>query len=197
MRGGDPVVCRHAVQRMPPEPHSTAVSRRFVGQSLHHWDLDPLADDVQLALSELVTNALLHAGTALVVSLSCASGQVELAVFDGNPNPPRMRPHRHDLDADLDKLLAAERNASDRLANLDDRDPRLHVGSAGSVAGGRGLLLVEAVAAEWGYSPLSDGKAVWIRTPAPDDWPGTASCVCESSDSATTLASGRRVVHQE
>lgn len=155
------------------------------------WELAPLIDDAQLALSELVTNALLHAGTPLVVSISCASGSVEIAVFDGNPAPPRLRPHRDDLDGDLRKVLVAEATA---LGKLDERDPRLHVGPAGSVAGGRGLLLLDALAAEWGYSPLSDGKAVWIRTPTPPDWPGLAACPCDSSAAATTLASGRRVV---
>jgi hypothetical protein len=38
-----------------------------------------------------------------------------------------------------------------------------------SASGGRGLLLVEAVAARWGTSALPDGKLVWAVVPPDDD----------------------------
>ena len=130
------------------------------------WDLLPLLADAQLALSELVTNGVIHARTPLVASVSCADAVFELAVFDGNPTLPSLRP-----------------------AGPADPVPD----AAGS---GRGLLLVAALAAEWGISPGSDGKAVWARTPTPRGWPHAVGCPCSTAARATPLASGRRVVHR-
>lgn len=184
-------MCRHATTSLPPEPRSASAARVFVRDCLQQWDLIDLLDDASLAVTELVTNAVLHAGTPLLVSLSCENGQVELAVFDGNPTLPQPRPARANLAQDLDALLVAER----RVGPAGERDPRLDIGPAGAVTGGRGLLLVAALAAEWGVSPLSDGKAVWVRTPAPDGWRFGAGCPCtDGAGSTTTLASGRPVV---
>jgi hypothetical protein len=46
---------------------------------------------------------------------------------------------------------------------LDERDVRLDVGAAGTLAGGRGLLLVEALADEWGVTRRGNGKVVWAK----------------------------------
>ncbi len=46
---------------------------------------------------------------------------------------------------------------------LDDRHARLEVGPAGAIGAGRGLLLVEALADEWGVQLAADGKSVWFR----------------------------------
>jgi anti-anti-sigma regulatory factor/anti-sigma regulatory factor (Ser/Thr protein kinase) len=47
------------------------------------------------------------------------------------------------------------------VRDYDPRPPRL-VGPDGETApGGRGLLLVEAVSATWGYTSLTDGKVTW------------------------------------
>lgn len=185
-------MCRHATTTLPPEPRSAAAARRFVGDRLQEWSLDELRDDALLAVTELVTNAVLHARTPLLVCVSTENGHVELAVFDGNQALPQPRPPRDDLAQDLAAVLRAEA-AVDEPA-LDERDPRLDVGPAGSVAGGRGLLLVAALAAEWGVSPLSDGKAVWVRTPAPEGWTAGGPCPCTSGENAATLGSGRPVV---
>ncbi len=187
-------MCRHATTSLPPEPRSASTARAFVGERLADWELTALVDDAQLAVTELVTNAVLHARTPLLVCVSSENGQVELAVFDGNATLPQPRPPRHDLAADLDALLKTEAAVGGPLDHSDERDPRLHVGEAGSVAGGRGLLLVAALAAEWGVSPLSDGKAVWIRTPAPQGWPHCEGCTCSTQPSTATLGSGRPVV---
>lgn len=149
-----------------------------------------LYDDAALALTELVANAVMHAGTPLVVVLSCGGGMVEIAVHDGNPSMPAIRPHRTDVDADIRQALAAEAAGA---RPLDERD--VPVGASGPLAGGRGLLLVDALAAEWGVSPLSDGKAVWVRTPVPKGWPHGDHCPCPEAAQPTILASGRPVAH--
>ena len=73
----------------------------------------------------------------------------------------------------------------------DDRDPRLDVGDAGSVVGGRGLQLVVALAAEWGVDTSGPGKSVWARLPVPPGWPPAADCPCATG--STRLSSGRSV----
>ena len=156
-----------------------------------------LYDDAALALTELVANAVMHAATPLVVAISCEGGMVEIAVHDGNPSMPAIRPHRTDIEADIRQALAAEAAAATGAAGpIDERDPRAYVGDAGPLAGGRGLLLVDALSAQWGVSPLSDGKAVWVRTPVPPDWPHGADCPCAHAEGSTVLGSGRTVVHR-
>jgi hypothetical protein len=184
-------VCRHASRELPPEPQSASVARAFLRACLTDWDLMALYDDAALALTELVANAVIHAATPLVVAVSCEGGMVEIAVHDGNPSVPALRPHRTDVEGDIKQALAAEAATAEPV---DERDPRVHVGASGSLVAGRGLLLVDALAAEWGVSPLSDGKAVWVRTPIPEGWQG--DCSCDEAEHPTVLASGRPVVHR-
>lgn len=186
-------MCRHATQPLPAEPHSAATARGFLRRRFAEWELVPLLDDAEVALTELVTNALRHAHTPLEVSLSSENAMVEIAVCDGSPVFPTLRPERKDLDSEIAEVLAEEQTLG---AVLPDDDPRLAIGGAGPLTGGRGLLIVQAIAAQWGASPLRDGKAVWIRTPVPDGWPHSAGCPCATSPQATRLASGHRVVHR-
>jgi hypothetical protein len=186
-------MCRHASRELPPEPRSPGVARAFLRECLTEWDLMPLYDDAALALTELVSNAVVHAATPLTVVISCEGGMVEIAVHDGNPSMPAIRPPRTDVEGDIKRALAAEAAAAEQV---DDRDPRVHVGDAGSLAGGRGLLLVDALSAQWGVSPLSDGKAVWVRTPVPKGWPHAGDCPCAEEERPIVLGSGRPVVHR-
>ena len=50
----------------PPEVASVATARRFVGETLRSWGVDEV-DDAMLLTSELVTNAIVHAGTEVEV----------------------------------------------------------------------------------------------------------------------------------
>lgn len=171
-------MCRHATQELPPEPASAGAARRFMQNRAVEWDLIPLLPDAQLALTELVTNAVLHAATPLTVSVSCAEAILEIAVFDGSPTLPAVRAEG---DSDGDEVSS-----------------RPHVRDAGAAARGRGLLLVDALVAVWGVGPQSDGKAVWARTPTPDGWPHAVGCPCDDPDALgrVVLASGKQVVHR-
>ena len=99
------------------------------------WRLSLLADDIELIVSELVTNATRAAGLARddilatpVVRLSIVSDLrcVLIRVWDGNSQMPTRR------DAGPDE----ER--------------------------GRGLMLVEHLCTEWGAYRKADGKVVWV-----------------------------------
>ena len=131
-------MCRHASFDVPPQPRSVPSARAFCRNTLTGWGLRPMLDQTQVVLSELVTSGVLHARTPLRVTISAEAGNLEIAVSDGSPGVPTVRSRRDDLAGDLDALN------SSWLAGIvtDDRDPRLNVGAAGSVVGGRGTRSV-------------------------------------------------------
>ncbi|MGW7102386.1 ATP-binding protein [Streptomyces sp. NPDC054838] len=49
------------------------------------------AEAVVLVVSELVTNALRHAGGTCTVDLTAHTGSIEIAVHDASPHPPLLR----------------------------------------------------------------------------------------------------------
>ena len=64
-------------------------ARRFVRSSLDDWGVGAQATALELAVSELVSNALVHGAGAIHVGLQCGNGQVELEVTDeGRPASP-------------------------------------------------------------------------------------------------------------
>jgi serine phosphatase RsbU (regulator of sigma subunit)/anti-sigma regulatory factor (Ser/Thr protein kinase) len=71
-----------------PEPSAVAEARAFVRDTLVSWGLPPgddiLADAVLLA-SELVTNAIVHAGTAVQLTCRFNGETVEISVLDRHP----------------------------------------------------------------------------------------------------------------
>ena len=165
-------MCRRAVLDLDPTPQAVGVARHFVAETCHRWGLDPLIDELELTVSELVTNSVLHAQTPIEVELCVASGAVEACVRDHEPAPPVVRPARVDLLADLDAVPAPPPRVEPGA-----RHQSLHVGTSGSIAAGRGLLIVEALADEWGVTPLKDGKEVWLTMPV--SWPHPESCECD------------------
>lgn len=119
-------------------PETVGRSRAFVRRVLRMWRVD--SDTAELLVSELVTNALnatvggrsVYGGdsavTPIYLCLSLNDTTVLIEVWDGSPEPPRVRD-------------AAE----------DDEH-------------GRGLLLVDALAKEWGHQVLPEGgKIVWCE----------------------------------
>jgi anti-sigma regulatory factor (Ser/Thr protein kinase) len=126
-----------------PEPAAAAAARRFVRDTLRLWDLtgrsarqDALVDDAVLLTSELVTNAVLHAGTPVQVTCRLLGDQpdaaVEIAVLDRGPAQ---------LHPDLPRTAA---EAAERTS-------------------GRGLQLPYELASAWGVTYARAAKAVWFR----------------------------------
>ncbi|WP_244928455.1 ATP-binding protein [Nocardioides sp. W7] len=75
---------------LPAEASSAARARAFVTDVLRNHELGHVVDDVELAVSELATNALVHAGTRFTVIVSAFEDTVFLEVLDGSqhgPNP--------------------------------------------------------------------------------------------------------------
>ncbi len=89
MQARDDLVATAAYQ---PEPAAVAAARRFVRDTLRTWQVagrsasqDELVDDAVLLTSELVTNAVVHAGTPVQVTCRLAAGAVEVVVLDRHP----------------------------------------------------------------------------------------------------------------
>ena len=64
-----------------PEPTAVAAARRFVQETLNSWQLsghDELVADAVLLTSELVTNALVHAGTSIQLTCRLDDAAVEV-----------------------------------------------------------------------------------------------------------------------
>jgi anti-sigma regulatory factor (Ser/Thr protein kinase) len=78
--------------QLPPDAGSVRDARRFLRETLASWDAEPLEWTASQALSELVTNAVLHAGTPVTVSLALLDdGRLRLEVGDGSPRVPHQR----------------------------------------------------------------------------------------------------------
>jgi anti-sigma regulatory factor (Ser/Thr protein kinase) len=89
VEGLDGLVATAAYQ---PEPTAAAAARRFVRDTLQAWFAGGaaiaghgLVDDAVLLTSELVTNAVVHAGTPVEVTCKLTGGGVEVVVSDGHP----------------------------------------------------------------------------------------------------------------
>ncbi|WP_406434380.1 SpoIIE family protein phosphatase [Streptomyces sp. NBC_01589] len=111
--------------------------RNFVSDRLCAWGLTEVSDSLQLIASEIVTNALIHAGSDVDVRLRAFADHVRLEVRDSNSNPPVPSP----LALDEEENAEAEH--------------------------GRGLLIVEALAGGWHSFPNGRGKTVSLDMPIP------------------------------
>ncbi|MFN8035458.1 MAG: ATP-binding protein [Acidimicrobiia bacterium] len=77
----------------PPVPASVAAARRFLRAALGRSGADPiLVDDALLALSELVTNAVVHANTEFRVRVTVDAGVVRVDVLDSGDGRPCPQP---------------------------------------------------------------------------------------------------------
>lgn len=143
---------RIATASYAPEPAAAAHARRFVRDTLRSWGLpgsegqaSSLVDDAVLLTSELVTNAVVHAGTQ--VSLTCRLGGKAIEVTVRDRHPAR-------------SLTAGQPDG-------EQADP-------GDRTSGRGLMLPSALATAWGVTYARTAKAVWFRIGL-DDYPADAA----------------------
>ena len=81
----------HDVLTVPPERTSSGAARRFVASVLEDLELPHLVDGAVLAVSELVTNAVLHARTEIDVVVSATPTEVRVAVGDLSADLPVVR----------------------------------------------------------------------------------------------------------
>jgi len=85
------------VHRFAPGVKTPGAARRFLDDVLRGWGHGAASDDARLVISELVTNAVIHARSPFSVSVRAAAGTLRLAVHDqspAQPNPPGPDPGR-------------------------------------------------------------------------------------------------------
>ncbi|UED83361.1 ATP-binding protein [Streptomyces profundus] len=125
---------------LPARDTSVATARHRTRVQLYGWGLSPsTSDTAQLIVSELVTNAILHTHSSQVRCLLWSTGQLlRIEVADEGSGP------------------IPRRAASCQRRPGDDQEH------------GRGLLLLDALAARWGViSPdQRAGCTVWAELPA-------------------------------
>jgi PAS domain S-box-containing protein len=73
---------------LPAEPSSVPDARRAIRSWLSEAGFHELVDEAELAVSEVVTNALVHTGTPVELSASIESGLVRVEVADGSSQAP-------------------------------------------------------------------------------------------------------------
>jgi hypothetical protein len=162
----------------PAEPIMVSEARKLATATFADWDMHPDQADLALLLvSEVVTNAVLHAsvtpspagrrfdfefdtpaetpsGGASVGALTPASG-----LSLGAHYAPVYRPREFTM-----RLRRGAESVWVEVFDPDLRLPRLRTARA-TDEGGRGLYLVEQLATRWGSRPTTDGKAVWFEIP--------------------------------
>lgn len=76
---------------LPAAPTSVGHARRFVADALAAVGAGQLVEVAGLLASELVTNAVVHAGGTIRVHVSSGDGTVRIGVEDGSARPPLPR----------------------------------------------------------------------------------------------------------
>jgi len=78
-------------QRFPPAATSPRMARAWARETLPP-DVPVDVDAITLVVSELTTNAVVHARTSFVVSISAGDRSVRVEVEDGSTHPPERTP---------------------------------------------------------------------------------------------------------
>ena len=82
---------RQTERTFAPASESVSAARRFVSDVLDGWQMDGVVWAAQQVISELATNAVLHAATPFTVVLVIAGDAVRVEVRDDSSRAPRQR----------------------------------------------------------------------------------------------------------
>jgi PAS domain S-box-containing protein len=132
------VITARAAASFEPVGRSVATARAFVRDTLQGWGYSDVIDDAVVLTSELVTNAVVHAGTT--ADVLCLRSEDGVRVEVGDHYPEREVPLQG---------MAESFGSPDR-------------------EGGRGLLLCAALASRWGVEYAPTHKHVWFQLDLPE-----------------------------
>ena len=76
---------------LPPRAASATRARELVTAQCASWGLESLCDDVALVVTELVANAVRHAGTDIEIYVAPVGRGIRVEVRDGSTRPLRPR----------------------------------------------------------------------------------------------------------
>ncbi|MGW2837843.1 SpoIIE family protein phosphatase [Streptomyces sp. NPDC001493] len=185
--GGPPLV---STTSLPATPQSPSGARRFVRAVLAEWAglgvpaavgfSDRLADDLVNVASELVTNAVVHAGTVVdvLVRLEHATGEepAALVLEVTDHHPARATGEETGEPVTAPKALPGAGAATPPAVTAPDATATATAPGATAVGEpyglaeyGRGLDLVAALSVAWGITYRTGHKTVWARLLV-DDW---------------------------
>jgi DNA-binding NarL/FixJ family response regulator len=77
-----------ATQRFPEDLSSPRQARRFLDEVLERWQCQPAIDTLQVLISEVVTNAVLHAHSQPEVSVLMLGSSIRVEVSDDSEQMP-------------------------------------------------------------------------------------------------------------
>jgi anti-sigma regulatory factor (Ser/Thr protein kinase) len=77
-------------------PTSAGAARRFIDLTLTGWGCDALVDSVVLLVSEVVTNAILHARSDIEVRVGDRGAMMRVEVIDHSDGEPVLRSYAED-----------------------------------------------------------------------------------------------------
>lgn len=137
------MITARAAASFEPVGRSVATARSFVRDTLQGWGFADIIDDAVVLTSELVTNAVVHAGTHADVLCLRSDDGVRIEVADRYPE--------------------REIPLQGSLATMGSPDRE----------GGRGLQLCAAIAGRWGVEYTPTHKQVWFQLDLPDRPVGT------------------------
>ncbi|MGQ0846567.1 MAG: SpoIIE family protein phosphatase [Sporichthyaceae bacterium] len=142
----------HRRLRLPADDRTPAAARALVREVLAAGGQTAALDSALLLVSELATNGVVHAGTAVDVEVSADEHGVTVTVSDQQSGPVRLPP------------LPAPASAGSEEGEFDV-DVALEgiVEDATLAEHGRGLFLVDRLATTWGTRHHPGGKSVWFR----------------------------------
>jgi anti-sigma regulatory factor (Ser/Thr protein kinase) len=139
-----PIPLLAASLRLTAVPTAVGHSRMFVRHTLDRWKLMEHEESATLIMSELVTNAIKASG-----------------ITDPDPRPWQIK-DEHVIGAQLQVVHGK------LFVEVWDRTPETPVRQNPdfNATSGRGLLLVESLAEDWGICrPHVGGKVVWAELP--------------------------------
>ncbi|SNX64421.1 PAS domain S-box-containing protein [Streptomyces sp. TLI_55] len=155
------VITARAAASFEPVGRSVASARSFVRDTLQGWGFADIVDDAVVLTSELVTNAVVHAGTAADVLCLRSDDGVRIEVADRYPE--------------------REIPLQGHPATMGSPDRE----------GGRGLQLCAALAARWGVDYTPTHKQVWFQLDLPERPVGTRAAGPSLPADLLPLADGR------
>ncbi|MET8248966.1 SpoIIE family protein phosphatase [Streptomyces sp. NPDC005202] len=155
------VITARAAASFEPVGRSVATARSFVRDTLQGWGFGDIVDDAVVLTSELVTNAVVHAGTAADVLCLRSDDGVRIEVSDRYP----------------EREIPLQSSAVN-MGSLDRE-------------GGRGLQLCAALAGRWGVEYTPTHKNVWFQLDLPERPVGTRTAGPSLPADLLPLADGR------
>ncbi|WP_031486460.1 SpoIIE family protein phosphatase [Streptomyces bicolor] len=155
------VITARAAASFDPVGRSVASARSFVRDTLQGWGFADIVDDAVVLTSELVTNAVVHAGTSADVLCLRSEDGVRIEVADRYPE--------------------REIPLQGSPVNMGSPDRE----------GGRGLQLCAALAGRWGVEYTPTHKQVWFRLDLPERPVGTRAAGPSLPSDLLPLADGR------